>query len=289
MRGITLNKDSSCLNKRSPFTPHILRLYHTAPVKGIPGPLQIGTPQMQIAKSIAPYSRRDYAGSYVDVTIQGYEVETTRYQIGTVSYQIRTLRDRRQFSDPDGCAERIGISSASWPLFGVVWPAGLALAEEMSRFPIAGKQILEVGCGIGLPSLVLQRRGANITACDYHPLAEEFLRRNTDLNGLAPIPFFNAPWLNPVVELGRFDLIIGSDLLYERNHPALLAGFLAGHARPTCQILLADPGRHRCGEMSAHLTAQGYDCTETHLESGKPLKPSHGGHLLNFVRYHVTS
>ena len=126
---------------------------------------------MQIAKSIAPYSRRDYAGSYVDVTIQGYEVETTRYQIGTVSYQIRTLRDRRQFSDPDGCAERIGISSASWPLFGVVWPAGLALAEEMSRFPITGKQILEVGCGIGLPSLVLQRRGDNITACDYHPLA----------------------------------------------------------------------------------------------------------------------
>jgi predicted nicotinamide N-methyase len=244
---------------------------------------------MRITKSVASSPGRGYAESYVDVPTQGYEVETTRYQIGTVSYQIRTLRDRRQFSDPDGCAERIGISSASWPLFGVVWPAGLALAEEMSRFPIAGKQILEVGCGIGLPSLVLQQRGANITACDYHPLAEEFLRKNTDLNGLAPIPFFNAPWLEPTLELGRFDLIIGSDLLYERNHPSQLADFLASHARPTCQILLTDPGRHRCGEMSAKLTSQGYGCTEMHLEWGEPLKPFQRGHLLNFVRCHAPS
>src|SRR5512135_2114349 len=124
----------------------------------------------------------------------GYEVETTCYHMGAVAYQIRTLRDRRQFSDRDGCAERAGISSASWPIFGIVWPAGLALAEEMSRFPVGGKRILEVGCGIGLPSLVLQQRGADITACDYPPLAEEFLRHNTALNHLAPICYFNAPW-----------------------------------------------------------------------------------------------
>ena len=239
---------------------------------------------VRTTNSLALLWRRGYADSYVDVNTQGYEVETTGYQIGLASYQIRTLRDRQQFSDPDGCAERVGISSASWPLFGVVWPTGLALANEMTRFPITGKHILEVGCGIGLPSLVLQQRGADITACDYHPLAEEFLRQNTDLNGLAPIPFFNAPWRNPVVELGRFDLIIGSDLLYERNHPTLLAGFLAAHAKPTCQILLADPGRHRCGEISAKLTSQGYGCTETTLALSEPLRPSHRGRLLNFIR-----
>jgi ETFB lysine methyltransferase len=244
---------------------------------------------MQTTKSIAHFCRRGYADSYVDTTVRGYEVETTRYQIGLASYQIRTLRDRQQFSDPDGCAERVGISSATWPIFGIVWPAGLALAEEMARFPITGKHVLEVGCGIGLPSLVLQQRGADITACDYHPLAEEFLRQNTDLNGLAPIPFFNAPWLNPVVELGRFDLIIGSDLLYERDHPVLLAGFLAEHAKPTCQILLADPGRNRCGQISATLTAQGYGCTETHLELGQSHTISQRGRLLNFVRHSMKS
>jgi 2-polyprenyl-3-methyl-5-hydroxy-6-metoxy-1,4-benzoquinol methylase len=222
----------------------------------------------------------------MDTNGVGYEVETTSYQIGAMTYRIRTLLNRQQFFDPDGCAERVGISSASWPMFGIIWPVGLALAEEMSWFPIEGKHILEVGCGIGFPSLVLRQRGADITACDHHPFAEAFLRHNTDLNDLAPIPFFNAPWLAPSLALGRFDLIIGSDLLYERDHPSLLASFLADHANSTCQILIADPGRSRCGEISAKLTAQGYRCTETRLELGKPHTPSPCGRLLNFVRSH---
>jgi len=220
----------------------------------------------------------------MDAASLEYEVETTDRLIGAWKYRIRALLNRQQFSDPDGCAERAGISSASWPMFGLVWPSGLALAEAMSRFPVAGKHILEVGCGIGLPSLVLQQRGADITACDYHPLAEEFLRHNSDLNGLAPIPFFNAPWLGPNLSLGRFDLIIGSDLLYERGHPALLADFLFGHANPTCQILLADPGRSRCGQISTLLTSQGYRRTESPLYFAKPNRTSRQGRLLSFVR-----
>ncbi|MGE0557721.1 MAG: methyltransferase, partial [Burkholderiales bacterium] len=157
----------------------------------------------------------------------GYEVETVIHRVGGSDYHIRALLNRQQYSDPDGSAERAGVSPASWPLFGVVWPAGLALAEEMSRFPFAGRHILELGCGIGLASLVLARRGADITACDHHPLAGEFLRHNTDINGLPPITFFKAPWLGPTPQLGRFDLIIGSDLLYERDHAMLLAGFMA--------------------------------------------------------------
>lgn len=217
----------------------------------------------------------------------GYEVETTGYHMGATAYQIRTLRDRRQFSDPEGCAERVGISSAAWPLFGVVWPSGLALAQEMSQFPIEGKSILEVGCGIGLPSLVLQQRGANITATDHHPLAEEFLRHNTDLNGLAPIHFFKTAWMEPNLELGRFDLIIGSDLLYERDQPASLAGFLADHANPTCQILLVDPGRSQCSQFSIQMASQGYARTEWRLRLPERNTPFFPGRLFSFVRAHA--
>lgn len=223
----------------------------------------------------------------MDTDKPGYEVSTTSYHLGATAYQIRTLLDRRQFSDPDGCAERAGISSAAWPLFGVVWPSGLALAQEMSHFPIEGKSILEVGCGIGLPSLVLQQRGANITATDHHPLAEEFLRHNTDLNGLAPIHFFKTAWIEPNLDLGRFDLIIGSDLLYERDHPALLAGFLADHANPICQILLVDPGRSQCSQFSAHMASQGYARTEWRLRLPERNTPFFPGRLFSFVRAHA--
>ncbi len=215
----------------------------------------------------------------------GYEVETVTHRVGGSDFRVRTLLNKQQFSDPDGSAERAGVSPASWPLFGVVWPAGLALAEEMSHFPVAGKSILELGCGIGLTSLVLARRGANITACDYHPLAAEFLRQNTELNGLAPITFHVASWLGPNPLLGRFDLIIGSDLLYERDHAALLAGFIALHTHPSAQVLIADPGRGYVKPFSALMAAQGYG------RSGQPMPmagsvgmPAARGQLFSFVR-----
>ena len=56
----------------------------------------------------------------------GCDDKTTGYRVGTGTFQIRTLLDQRQFSDPDGAAERAGISATSWPNFGTVWPAGLA-------------------------------------------------------------------------------------------------------------------------------------------------------------------
>jgi predicted nicotinamide N-methyase len=216
----------------------------------------------------------------------GYEFETVTYRIGAEDYHIRSLLDRQQFSDPDGRAERAGISSASWPIFGVVWPAGIALAQEMSQFAVAGKSILEVGCGIGLCSLVLQRRGANITASDYHPLAEEFLRYNSDMNGLPPIKYQNAPWAGPNPDLGRFDLIIGSDLLYERGHPALLSAFLARHTESAANVIVADPGRTRCGQFSSKMAAEGYSRTEQRIHFVDANTHSPRGRIMNFLRSH---
>ena len=214
----------------------------------------------------------------------GYSVETSTYRIGTEDYRIRSLCNRRQYWDPDGRAERAGISSATWPIFGVVWPAGIALAQEMSHFTFAGLKILEVGCGIGLSSLVLQRHGANITASDYHPLAEEFLRFNSDLNGLPPIKFHNAPWAGPNPQLGRFDLIVGSDLLYERGHPALLSAFLARHTESATRVILADPGRNRCGQFSSQMSAQGYSRTEQRFHCAGEESAEPRGRMMSFAR-----
>jgi len=214
-----------------------------------------------------------------------YEVEIVTHRVGDADYRIRALHDKQQFSDPDGSAERAGVSPASWPLFGVVWPAGLALAEEMSRRPVEGKSILEIGCGIGLTSLVLARRGANITACDYHPLAGEFLRQNAELNGFATIPFHIARWEGPNPELGQFDLIIGSDLLYERDHADLLAGFIQHHAKPAAQVLIADPGRGYVKPFSVLMAAQGYVRTEQLMPmAGSIGMPPSRGQMFSFLR-----
>lgn len=214
----------------------------------------------------------------------GYSVVTTSVKVGGTDYLVRALSDKQQFADAYGAAERAGISSATWPLFGVLWPAGLALAEEMSSFPVAGKRILEIGCGLGLSSLVLQRRGADITASDHHPLAEEFLLANAALNGLAEVPFSIAQWSGPNPDLGRFDLIIGGDVLYERDHVGLLAGFVALHAGPEAEILIADPGRNHANALSRALALQGFHCSETRRAFEQGESPPFRGRLLHYRR-----
>jgi 2-polyprenyl-3-methyl-5-hydroxy-6-metoxy-1,4-benzoquinol methylase len=214
----------------------------------------------------------------------GYAVQTTTHRIGDDDYRIHSLRDRQQYWDPEGDAARAGISSAAWPLFGLIWPAGLALADEMSRFAVAGKRILEVGCGLGMSSLVLQRRGANITATDHHPLAEEFLRTNAALNDLEPINFRRASWSDIDDDLGRFDLIVGSDVLYERGHPEELAAFVARHAAPAGEVIVADPGRVLCGPFSREMRDEGYDHRERLREFPAAGAPAKSGRIMTFVR-----
>ncbi len=217
------------------------------------------------------------------LTFMGYSVEVRTVCVGAAEYRIRMLSDRQQYHDPDGHAERAGISSATWPLFGVIWPVGIALADELTRIDIAGRRILEVGCGLALASLVLKRRDADITASDHHPLAREFLEHNAQLNGLPPIPYVDAPWERPAPELGQFDLIVGSDLLYEPNHAQLLAGFLAHHAKPTSELLIADPGRGYRGQFAKRMTALGFDRSELPCRTGGP-EIERKGRILRFVR-----
>jgi len=140
-----------------------------------------------------------------------------------IAYRIRCLIDGNQFDDPDGVTEALGISSASWPFFGMLWPSGLLLADLLSREPLGGGRILELGCGLGMASLVINARGGDILATDYHPRAEVFLHDNSRRNALTDTPFQRLDWRMPNPDLGVFDLIIGSDLLYEPDHPVLLS------------------------------------------------------------------
>ena len=214
----------------------------------------------------------------------GYMTRMVTVRLGGRDYQIRALSDRQQFADHDGAAERAGISSALWSLFGQVWPSGRVLAETMSGFEIEGKRILEVGCGLGLSSLVLRQRGADITASDHHPLAESFLAFNAALNELATITYRDLPWAVPDPTLGRFDLIIGSDILYERDHASLLAALVTRHAEADAQILITDPGRGNSAPFTRALAEQGYAVTEQRSRFDETDTAPFRGRLLSYRR-----
>ena len=73
----------------------------------------------------------------------GYRTKQERISIaGVDDLVIRSLLDRQQFADHDGAAERLGISSAAWPLFGLLWPSGALLAARLGARPVtAGERL----------------------------------------------------------------------------------------------------------------------------------------------------
>jgi ETFB lysine methyltransferase len=206
------------------------------------------------------------------------------YQIGGECFHIRSLHDRQQYADPEGVAEHRGIGAGTWSFFGVVWPSGQMLAQLMSTYAVNGLRILEVGCGLALASLVLQRRGADITVSDYHPDMPVFLKNNTALNDLDDIPVLRGGWEDEEGAPGLFDLIIGSDLLYERGHHDQLAAFIDRHAKPEASVLIVDPGRGHVGKFNKTMASRGYDCSAQPARATLADGEAYRGRILSYRR-----
>ena len=214
---------------------------------------------------------------------------TARVRYQTVEFtdndiHLCTLRDNQQFSDPDGIALKLGISSASWPIFGVIWPSSLVLAHFISDYPCQGKRILEVGCGMALSSLLLNQQNEDISATDYHPEVGKFLQRNTLLNRGKKINYERTDWSDSNDTLGLFDLIIGSDLLYEDQHINLLGDFIERHTTPSCEIILVDPNRGRKNKLSQLMTKYGFEYAHISPVDTHYLALPFKGHILKFWR-----
>ena len=205
-------------------------------------------------------------------------------EFGKTDIHLCTLRDKQEFYDPDGVAEKLGISSAMWSLFGVVWPSGMVLAHFIDGYGTDTKRILEVGCGMALSSLLLNKQSADITATDYHPETGKFLQRNALLNDDQSIAYEQVDWADGNDDLGLFDLIIGSDLLYEDQHIALLANFIEDHSKPTCEVILVDPGRGRKNKINKLMVEFGFSSTYSKPSHTDYLEKEFKGHILKFER-----
>ena len=223
----------------------------------------------------------------------GYQTKQESIAVqGVPNLVIRSLLNKQQFYDPGNAALDLGISSAFWSLFGLLWPSGSRLAERMALRPVnADERILELGCGLGLASLVGHRRGANITASDCHPLAGEFLRENLRLNQLSPMSYQHGHWgqhaaqqQDPAVS-SKFDLIIGSDILYERDEQGDLANYIHQHMEDHAEVWVVDPNRGNRAHFHRNMAAQGFALKEECLDiSATSDASAYKGRMLTYSR-----
>ena len=181
-----------------------------------------------------------------------------RILIGGTAYSIWRPPDMEALIDLEAFAadERI-------PYWADVWESAIVLAEDLATMAGEGRSLLELGCGLGLPSLVAARRGFTVTASDYEEAALEGVRYAAAHNGLPALATRVVDWRALPPDLPRHDLVIAADVLYERHHPAALAGALAALLADEGLGLVADPGRARAEGFPAAAAALGLTATPT--------------------------
>jgi predicted nicotinamide N-methyase len=154
------------------------------------------------------------------------------------SGELRLLQPEESAGLPDdGAVEWAPLA----PYWSVLWRSGVALARELEGAPLDGLRVVELGCGIAVPSIAAARAGAEVLATDSDPEALELVAQNAQANGVQ-VATAVVDWAQPedLVRRAPFDLVLAADVLYERAAVAQLLSLLP---RLAPEAWLADPGR----------------------------------------------
>lgn len=197
----------------------------------------------------------DYGAPQMDRRTASFDVLREVVDVGPLRLAVSRPRSAEELIDEDDYArdERL-------PYWAELWPSGLALAGRLTAVPLAGRRVVELGCGVGVPSVVSALAGAEVLATDWYAEALEFTRANAEAAG-ARLETMLVDWADPPAALlarPPADLVIGADLLYEaRNGPAL-AALLPRIVAPDGDVLIADPRRPHADALIDPLVAAGW-------------------------------
>jgi predicted nicotinamide N-methyase len=138
------------------------------------------------------------------------------------------------------------------PYWAIPWPSGIALARAAARAALAGARVLELGCGLGLPSLAAARAGARVLATDGTAEAAVFAAHTLAVNAVEG-ETAQASWedAGALAERGPWDRVLAADVLYLRTNVRLLLDLLPRVLAPGGEAWIADPGRSGAREFLA--------------------------------------
>jgi predicted nicotinamide N-methyase len=129
---------------------------------------------------------------------------------------------------------------------------------------LVGKRVLELGCGLGLAGITAGLMGAEILFTDYVQEALEFAERNAGVNGLpAENSRFRILDWERVGDLEAFDLILGSEIVYDYFFHGSLISLLRRAVAARGVVLLADRKRLCVSRFVGRLHDAGFLCSET--------------------------
>lgn len=137
-------------------------------------------------------------------------------------------------------------------------PAAQAL-QSRGEVPTA----IELGCGLGVPSIAASHVGFDVLATDYYDDALLFAAYNAERTLGRPIATRMVDWNAMPEDLGRFALVFAADVLYELRYAPLLLDAVVGTLAPGGVFVLADQGRVALSSFLELATARGFDWRAT--------------------------
>ena len=129
------------------------------------------------------------------------------------------------------------------PYWADLWPSARILAEELAVLRLRGQRVLELGCGLGVVAIGAVLGGADVTATDYYEDAPRFALVNVANATGVRIATRMVNWVDMPRDLGKFDVVLASDVLYEHRYASLVANAIAATLARGGEAIVADPGR----------------------------------------------
>jgi predicted nicotinamide N-methyase len=152
------------------------------------------------------------------------------------------------------------------PYWAELWPSAIALSRYLAREDLAGKRAIELGCGVGLPTVAALASGARVLATDHYEAALDFTVHNARAN-LAREPEaalldWQAPYTErPAERLGTFGLVFAADVLYEARNVPALADLVPALLAPGGEAVFADPRRDDAPVFLEMMEKRGFEYT----------------------------
>jgi predicted nicotinamide N-methyase len=180
-----------------------------------------------------------------------HDTEIFPVKIGQTELHFHKPRSIDRYLDPDDVMR-------GFPMWSKLWEASAVLVQYMADLPVdQERSILELGAGLGVAGITAAALGHTVTLTEYDPNALLFLQANAAQNNCDRAKVRRLDWFKPDLE-GRFDLIIGSELVYQDEAVDALGALFNRYLNPQGRVVLVERVR-TTGTLFFERMAQQYD------------------------------
>jgi len=211
-------------------------------------------------------------------TFRGYAVRREYWTIGPETFEFCWPADMDVLLD-DPRTEQRYQADGYMPYWAQPWPGAILLAEAVLRGESGrGRPAIEIGCGVGIASVLAARMGWVVTASDYDKDALAYARLNAERNGAALAGTAMIDFRVPLPE-PAYNLVLASDLLYEQRNCEPVARWIASALKPGGLAMLSDPYRTAAESFADHARDAGLTLRMELVESRAPAGLHHRGRI----------